>query len=96
MKKGVRFSVRGAKLFVLANGLQHNRIAFTFARKFGIAAERNRARRLGREAWRRLRKSIASSYDFVLLVYPDAKDTEKCQERLFQLGLLLKKAEVFK
>jgi ribonuclease P protein component len=59
----------------LENGLPHNRIAFTVARKFGNAVERNRAKRVGREAYRLIRGSLIhgslkSGRDLVLLVYP--------------------------
>jgi ribonuclease P protein component len=63
-------SCSGAKLFILKNGLPYNRIAFTFSRKFGNAVKRNRARRLGREAYRHLRQTLKPGYDLVLLVYP--------------------------
>ena len=64
------FSCPGAKLFTLCNGLPHNRIAFTFSRKFGNAVERNRSRRLSREAYRQLRNKLQKGYDLVLLVQP--------------------------
>jgi hypothetical protein len=57
-------------LFTLENGLPHNRIGFTLARKYGNAVERNRAKRLGREAYRHLRPRLRGGYDLVLLVYP--------------------------
>jgi hypothetical protein len=60
------------KLFVLKNSLPYNRICFTFARGFGNAVERNRSRRLGREAWRHLRPRLLGGYDLILLVYPEA------------------------
>ena len=63
-------SCPGAKLFWRRNGLGHNRIAFTFARKFGNAVERNHSRRLSREAYRLLRGKLRQGYDLVLLVYP--------------------------
>jgi len=52
------------------NGLPYNRIAFTFPRKFGTAAQRNRSRRLSREVYRQLRSGLCKGYDLVLLVYP--------------------------
>ena len=67
-RKGV--SCFGAKLLTLRNGLPFNRIAFTFARKFGNAVERNRSRRLSREVYRLLRNELCAGYDLVLLVYP--------------------------
>lgn len=72
--KGKGVTCSGAKLFVLHNDLAHNRIAFTFSRKFGTAVERNRARRLGREAYRHISYALKTGYDVVLLVYP-GKDT---------------------
>ncbi|MDR1373749.1 MAG: ribonuclease P protein component [Treponema sp.] len=79
----------GAKLFVLENGLSYNRIAFTLGRKFGNAAERNRARRVGREAYRHLRRSLKPGYDLVLLVYPGDDSFVK---RMEQLKLLFSRA----
>jgi ribonuclease P protein component len=74
--RGRRFGCRsaggsGVKLFVLQNGLSGNRICFTFSRGYGNAVERNRARRLGREAYRHLRPRLAGGYDLVLLAYPE-------------------------
>jgi ribonuclease P protein component len=72
-KKGRSVICPGAKLFYVDNGLPHNRIVFTFARKFGNAVERNRARRLGREAYRYVRGGLKTGYDLALLVYPAEK-----------------------
>jgi len=70
--KGRRFSCRGAKLFVLKNDLPYNRICFTFSRGFGNAVDRNRARRLGREAFRLLKPRLSGGSDLILLVYPES------------------------
>ena len=56
------------KLFFLANELPYNRIAFTFIRKYGNAVERNRARRLSREAYRLMKGDLKTGYDLVLLI----------------------------
>jgi ribonuclease P protein component len=79
----------GAKLFILENGLPYNRIAFTFGRKFGNAVERNRARRVSREAYRHLRHSLKPGYDLVLLVYPG---NDFFVKRMEQLKLLFSRA----
>jgi ribonuclease P protein component len=73
----------------MANGLAHNRIAFTLARKYGNAVERNRARRLSREAYRLTKNQLKTGYDFVLLVYPGQ---DQLKNRLEQLDLLFSKA----
>jgi ribonuclease P protein component len=69
--RGKSLGWRGAKLFVLKNGLDYNRICFALPRKFGNAVARNRARRLSREAYRHIRPRLKSGYDAVLLVYPE-------------------------
>jgi ribonuclease P protein component len=89
--KGKRVGCQGAKLFVLKNKLPYNRICFTFSRGFGIAVERNRARRLGREAYRSFKPRLRCGYDLILLVYP--KDTSPgYAERVGQLKFLLARA----
>lgn len=75
----------GAKLFVLENGLPHNRIAFAFSRKFGNAVQRNRARRLGREAYRHIGYALEKGYDMVLLLYPGQDLFAVRQEQLSRL-----------
>ncbi|GHT97115.1 hypothetical protein FACS1894142_0870 [Spirochaetia bacterium] len=69
--------------------MPHNRIAFTFGRKFGNAVERNRARRVGREAYRYIRHKIKAGFDLVLLVYPGR---DALADRMEQLRVLFSKA----
>jgi ribonuclease P protein component len=82
-------SCPGAKLFRLENALGRNRIAFTFARKFGNAVQRNRARRVGREAYRLLKHRLKSGYDLVLLAYPGR---DFLTDRIDQLIMLFSRA----
>lgn len=87
--QGRRVSCSGAKLFFLENHLSHNRIAFTFKRKYGNAVERNRARRLSREAYRLISHRVTGGRDMILLIYP-GKDT--LLERMEQLSVLFSRA----
>ena len=91
---GRQFSCRGAKLFVLRNKLPHNRICFTFTRGYGNAVARNRARRLGREAYRLIQPRLSGGHDLILLVYPETDmalfDRTKQLKTLFtKAGLLI-------
>ena len=70
-KHGKNFGCNGAKLFVHKNNLTYNRICFTLSRAYGNAVKRNRARRLGREAYRLLQPRLQSGYDLILLVFPE-------------------------
>ena len=82
----------GLKLFFLRNDTGANRVAFTFARKFGCAAERNSARRLSRESYRHLRQTLKGGYDLVLLVYPQDKDKLREADRRRQLQAVFTRA----
>jgi ribonuclease P protein component len=80
--RGRSLGAQGAKLFALKNDLEYNRICFALPRKFGNAVERNRARRLGREAYRQLRPRLRGGFDLVLLVYPKGADFARRMEQL--------------
>jgi len=92
--KGRRFGCRGAKLFLLKNGLPRNRVCFTFSRGFGTAVQRNRAKRVGRETYRGLKPRLRRGYDMVLLMYPDAPEKQGSARRDYagQLRYLFAKA----
>jgi ribonuclease P protein component len=87
--QGRRVSCSGAKLFILKNSLEVNRIAFTFTKKYGCAVERNRSKRLSREAYRISKAGLRRGFDFVLLVYPGG---DVFHTRVKQLGALFFKA----
>jgi ribonuclease P protein component len=92
--KGKRFGCQGAKLFVLENDLPHNRVCFTFSRGFGNAVARNRAKRLGREAFRLMKPRLSCGYDLILLVHPESGMT--LFGRMGQLEFLFSKAGLLK
>ena len=52
--QGVRVPSRSFTLFALPNELEYGRLGIAATRKFGSAVERNRAKRLLREVFRRL------------------------------------------
>jgi ribonuclease P protein component len=75
---------------LLKNDLPHNRICFTLSRGFGNAVERNRAKRLGREAFRLMKNRLDCGYDLILLVYTET-EMALCG-RIKQLESLFSKA----
>jgi ribonuclease P protein component len=88
-RKKKAFSCPGARLLMSGNGLKHNRVAFSFPRKYGNAVERNHSRRLSREAYRLLRSELRQGYDLILLVY---SGRDNFPERMEQLRALFLKA----
>lgn len=88
-KKGSRTSVRGAKLFFLPTELTQNRVIFALPRGYGNAVQRNFAKRLSREVYRKLKNELAQGYDLLFLIYP-GNDTISLREN--QIRLLCKKA----
>lgn len=88
-RKGKKYHCDGAKLFVLPNGTERNRVVFTFPRGYGTAVERNRSRRLSRESYRLLKRHLAAGYDFTVLVFPGKDDFSV---RISQFECLFRKA----
>ena len=96
LKNGRAVRCIGSKLFFLANELPCNRIAITMVRKYGNAVKRNRARRLGREAYRLMKNELKTGYDLVLLIFPRSESAPSkrgtLEETAGQLKMLFKKA----
>ena len=92
--EGQKVSIQGAKLFYLQNYSGKNRIAFVLSRGYGNAVQRNRSKRLSREAYRYLKSHLNTGYDMLLLIYP-GNDTfpSRCERfrSLCQKAGLLKK-----
>jgi ribonuclease P protein component len=57
-------------LSLAPNGLPHNRYGFITARRLGKAVQRNRVRRLLREAMRTLHPHLRSGHDVALIARP--------------------------
>ncbi len=92
-KQGDKVGVYGAKLFYKENGLALNRIAFTLPRGYGRAVDRNRSKRLSREAYRIFKSHLNTGYDLLLLVYPG---NDSFHSRCGQLKTLCRKAGLMK
>lgn len=69
-KEGKKVSANGAKLYFYANNSEVNRIVFALPRGYGSAVERNKSKRLSREAYRHLKSHLNTGYDMLILVYP--------------------------
>ena len=64
-KHGTRLGGRYSTVFILANTLKVGRLGIAATRKLGGAVQRNRAKRLIREVFRRV--EIAPGYDVVVI-----------------------------
>ena len=76
-------------LYVRKNREKTPRIGITTGKKVGGAVQRNRSRRIIREAYRQCRPHITGNYDFVFVARnatTHAKSTELCavMEQLFK------------
>lgn len=88
-----RVSCLGAKLVYRKNEIGRNRFTVTLIRKYGNAVQRNRAKRVSREAYRLIRPELKDGYDLILLLY-HSEDT--LNNRSKQLLTLLGRADLFK
>lgn len=90
-RRGRPFSCRGSKLLVSSNDLQWNRILLVPTRKYGTAVDRNRVKRLGREAFRHQKAHMKTGYDIIWIFYPGG---DTLSERSGQLRTLCRRADL--
>lgn len=88
-----KVSCFGAKLFYRENGLDKNRFMVTLIRKYGNAVQRNRAKRVAREAFRNMKGSLTQGYDLALVLFPH---TDTLYSRRAQLEELFEKAALLR
>ena len=53
-----------------SNNSEINRVAFVLPRGYGSSVERNKSKRLSREAYRHFKSHLNTGYDMLILVYP--------------------------
>jgi ribonuclease P protein component len=80
---------RGIKLFYIENSLPWNRMAVCPVRGFRKAVQRNRHKRLCREAYRQLKERIKPGHDLAFVLYPGSYGY---LERLGQMEVVLDQA----
>jgi ribonuclease P protein component len=68
-----------------SNDLNTSRLLITLRKKFGTAVERNRARRLVKEAYRNQKYGIRSGYDIAFVVYRKGMSYAETAEALISL-----------
>jgi len=93
--KGKAFGERYIILFVKNNNLPYNRVAFLASKKVGNSVKRNRARRLMKESYREIKKSVAEGYDMVFVARKTINDL-KCQDVKKSMEAAVKKTEALK
>jgi ribonuclease P protein component len=84
-----KVSCFGAKLFYRENGLDTNRLMVTLVRNYGTAVQRNRAKRVMKEAYRLMKDSFITGFDLVVVLFPH---TDTLLNRMDQLQQLCRKA----
>jgi ribonuclease P protein component len=61
---------KGIRLLYVTNNLSWNRIVICPARGFRTAVQRNRDKRICREAYRNLKHEVSTGYDLAFVLYP--------------------------
>jgi ribonuclease P protein component len=92
--RGRSWSSRLLVLALLPNDLAHNRYGFAVGKKVGGSVERNRAKRLMREAIRVRHTELEPGYDVLLIARNSFRDETTLGEVAEQLDGLLRKADI--
>jgi ribonuclease P protein component len=77
-------------VYVCENQLAHNRLGLSASKRLGHAVQRNRVRRLLREAYRLSKVDLPTGYDIVLV--PKSRDLPAFEEIKAQLVRLMANA----
>ncbi|NIZ18605.1 ribonuclease P protein component [Entomospira culicis] len=82
LQQGKRLRYAQMTIFYRENQLSIARYGVGVGRKYGNAVQRNRAKRLLREALNKVYLHILSSYDIVVLVYDKELSLSSCANQL--------------
>ncbi len=90
--QGRSWSPHAIVLIVLPNDRGHNRYGFAVGKRIGKAVERNRAKRLLREAIRQRHPDMKQGYDLLLIARNSFRPDISLADVSEQLGSLLRRA----
>jgi len=93
--RGRSWTSRLLVLATLPNELEHNRYGFAVGKRVGGSVERNRAKRLLREAIRVRHAELEQGNDVLLIARNSFRDETTLREVSEQLDGLLKRAEIW-
>ena len=93
-QKGRKYWNRYFVIYVLHNRFNHLRLGITVSKKVGKSVQRNRVKRLIREAFRHLRAQVKGGYDIVVVGRTPAcrltcQETQEALAQLFQKAAIL-------
>ena len=92
-RDGKRVKGPGSRLIYAPNAYGFNRFAICPVKKYGHAVDRNRAKRVTREAYWATRDELRTGYDLVLVLYPG---TDTFEKRKNQISRLFRLADLFR
>ena len=94
-QRGKSIGDRYVVLFFMKNGLDYNRTAFLASKKVGNSVQRNRARRLMRESWKKHKDVLPAGYDFIIIAR-NRINGRSCQQVQESLDGAVRKANISK
>ncbi len=92
--RGRSWTSRLLVLAVLSNNLDHNRYGFAVGKRVGGSVERNRAKRLMREAIRVRHTGLLQGHDVLLIARNSFRDETTLEEVSEQLDTLLTRSGI--
>lgn len=83
---------KGSKLRYKENGLSYNRVVFCLVKNFKNSVDRNKAKRIIREIYRKNKGLLKTGYDLAFILFPGKNETES---RYNEFQKLVSKAKLF-